>query len=68
MKYVLDSNVALKGALAEADSARAIRLRDEYVNGLHDLIAPDIFPSEVANGLASAERQRRIGTGNRPYF
>jgi hypothetical protein len=30
MKYVLDSSVALKWVLPEADSAKAIRLRDEY--------------------------------------
>ena len=33
------------------DSAKAIRLRDEYSNGIHELVAPDIFPSEIANGL-----------------
>jgi predicted nucleic acid-binding protein len=63
MKYVLDSSVALKWVLSEADSARAIRLRDEYKNGIHALLAPDIFLPEIANGLASAERQGRIKTG-----
>jgi predicted nucleic acid-binding protein len=63
MKYVLDSSVALKWVLPEADSARAIRLRDEYKNGIHELLAPDIFTPEIANGLASAERQGRIKTG-----
>lgn len=42
---------------------RAIRLRDEYRNGIHALLAPDIFLPEIANGLASAERQGRIKTG-----
>jgi predicted nucleic acid-binding protein len=63
MRYVLDSSVALKWVLPEVDSTKAIRLRDEYRNGLHELLAPDIFPSEIANGLASAERQKRIRTG-----
>ena len=63
MKYVLDSSVALKWVLAEADSARAVRLRDEYKNGVHTLLAPDISLPEIANGLASAERQGRIKTG-----
>jgi predicted nucleic acid-binding protein len=63
MKYVLDSSVALKWVLPESDSARAIRLRDEYRNGKHQLLAPDIFTPEIANGLASAERQARIKTG-----
>ena len=68
MKYVLDSSVALKWVLAEADSAKAIRLRDEHSNGLHEFHAPDIFPSEVANGLVSAERQKRIQTGESAIF
>jgi len=63
MKYVLDSSVALKWVLPEADSVKAIRLRDEYKNGIHELLAPDIFTPEIANGLASAERQGRIKTG-----
>lgn len=63
MKYVLDSSVALKWVLAEADSAKAIRLRDDYEKSLHELLAPDIFGLEVANGLAAAERQRRIRPG-----
>ena len=68
MKYVLDSSAALKWVLPEADSAKAIRLRDEYSNGIHELLAPDIFPSEIANGLASAERQKRIRTGESAIF
>lgn len=63
MKYVLDSSVALKWVLPEADSGRAIRLRDGYMQGTHELIAPDLFLPEVANGLASAERQQRINPG-----
>jgi len=63
MKYVVDSSVALKWVLPEADSQKAIRLRDEYKSGLHELLAPDIFTPEIANGLASAERQGRIKTG-----
>jgi predicted nucleic acid-binding protein len=68
MKYVLDSSVALKWVLAEADSAKAVSLRDDYSNGLHQLLAPDIFSSEIANGLASAERQKRIQTGESAIF
>ena len=68
MKYVLDSSVALKWVLPEADSLKAIRLRDEYKNGIHQLIAPDIFTPEIANGLASAERQGRIKTGESTIF
>jgi predicted nucleic acid-binding protein len=68
MKYVVDSNVALKWVLPEADSAKAIRLRNEYASGIHALLAPDLFPSETANGLASAERQKRIRIGEAAIF
>ena len=68
MKYVLDSSVGLKWSLAEGDSHIAIRLRDDYCNGVHDLLSPDIFPPEVANALASAERQGRIKAGQSAIF
>ena len=60
MKYVLDSNVALKGVLPEADSDRAIQLRDDFHSGTHELIAPDVFPVECLHALTKAERQSRI--------
>jgi predicted nucleic acid-binding protein len=63
MTYVLDPSVALKVVLPEADSARAIRLRDEYANGVHTLLAPDLFTAELANGRVAAERQSRIKPG-----
>jgi predicted nucleic acid-binding protein len=68
MKYVIDSSVALKWVLPESDSAKALRLRDGYSNGIQELLAPDIFPPEIANGLASAERQGRIRTGESAVF
>ena len=37
---------------------------DEYRQGLHDLLVPDIFPLETLNGLAKAERQNRIPLGS----
>lgn len=63
MRYVLDSSVALKWVLAEADSARAIRLRDEFANGIHELLAPEVFTPEVGNALVFAERGGRIRPG-----
>jgi predicted nucleic acid-binding protein len=63
MKYVLDANVALKWVLAEPDSAKAQQLRDEYQNAFHELLAPDVFPVEVAHALTRAERQRKIAVG-----
>ena len=68
MKYVLDASVALKWALPEADSVRAVRLRDEYNAAVHQLIAPDIFPSEIANGLVVAAAPGRIKSGEAAVF
>ena len=47
---------------------RAVRLRDEYRNGVHELLAPDLFLAEIANALVSAERQGRIRAGESAVF
>ena len=60
MKYVLDASVALKWVLPESDSAKALVLQDEFAKQLVDLVAPDIFPVEVAHVLAKAERRKII--------
>jgi predicted nucleic acid-binding protein len=64
MKCVLDSSVAFKWEVAEAHADKAIRLRDDARKRLHALIAPDIFPVEIAHALARAERQGRVSTLN----
>jgi predicted nucleic acid-binding protein len=63
MKYVLDSNVALKWVLPEQDDEKAIRIRDDFKQGIHQLVSPDVFPIEVAHSLARAERRGAIGFG-----
>lgn len=63
MKYVLDSNVALKWVLPEKDDDKAIRIRDGFRQGLHELHSPDVFPIEVAHSLAKAERRGDIQPG-----
>lgn len=60
MKYVLDSSVALKWVLTEPDSAKANQLRADFRNAIHELLAPDVFPVEIAHSLTRAERQGRI--------
>ncbi len=64
MKYIIDSSVQIKTFVAEADSAKAIRLCDEYRAGIHDLFAPDLFPIEVANVLMILERTGKIRPGD----
>lgn len=57
MKFVLDSNVAIKWVLPEADTPQAIAIRDDFRRGVHELIAPDVLPVEVAHALTRAERR-----------
>lgn len=37
MKYVLDSSIAVKCVIPEADTAQAIAIRDEFCHGIHEL-------------------------------
>ena len=60
MKYVLDSSIGVKWVLPEADSAKALELRDDIRNKVHEVIAPDMFPIEAAHALTKAQRQGRI--------
>jgi predicted nucleic acid-binding protein len=63
MRLVLDSAVALKWVLPEVDSDKADRLRDDYLNGVHELLAPDVFPVEVAHALTRSERRGIVAVG-----
>ena len=60
MKRVLDSSVAFKWVVPELHSDKALLLRDDYRNGVVQLVAPDIFLGEVTHALTRAERQKRI--------
>lgn len=60
MKYVLDSCVAFKWLVQEDLSDQADRLRAEFRQGVHELIAPEVFATEVTHALTRAERQNRI--------
>ena len=64
MKYVLDASVALKRVLKEQDTAKADQVHDEFRRKLHELLAPDTFPVEVAHALAKAERRGIIPQGD----
>lgn len=62
--YVLDSSVAVKWVLPEADSPKALSLLDDVRIGLHEIIAPDVFASEVAHALTKSERKGIIPVGD----
>src|SRR4051812_22641033 len=68
MKYILDSCVAAKWALAEEGTDKALTLRDDFLNGLHEFLVPDFFPLEIAHILTKAERQRRIAPAEAESF
>lgn len=55
MKYVLDASVALKWVLPESNSAKAMTLGEDYKRQIHELIAPDTFPVELAHALTRGE-------------
>ena len=61
--FVLDSSVAIKWVLPETDSAKARSLQEDIRKNLHEIIAPDVFASEVAHVLTKAERKRIIPVG-----
>ena len=60
MGYVLDSNFAVKWILEEDLSDKARRIRGELAQGIHELLAPDVFLTEAAHALMRAQRQGRI--------
>src|SRR5438045_534393 len=60
MRCVLDSSVAVKWGVPEPLRDKAVQLRVDFLNGLHELLAPDILSIEVAHALTRAERQGRI--------
>ncbi len=64
MKRVIDSSVAFKWVVPQTYSDKALLLRDDFRNGLVELLAPDVFPIEVGHALTRAERQRRIPVGS----
>jgi predicted nucleic acid-binding protein len=60
MRYVLDASVALKWVLDEPEVDRALFLLKEYQLGAVELIAPDIFPVEIAHVLSKGFRQSKL--------
>ena len=66
MKYVIDCSTAFKWFVAEVDTQKALDLRDQFQNTTCELLAPDLFPIEVANALLMAEQSKnpRIGPGD----
>ena len=64
MKYVLDASVAAYWVLRNPLQAKALKLRADYQQNIHELIAPSHFPAEIASALTKAERQKLIAVGD----
>ena len=64
MKYVLDASVAACWVLRNPLQTKALKLRAEYQQNIHELMAPSHFPGEIASALTKAERQKLIPVGN----
>lgn len=63
MKYVLDASVAVSSVVSRPLTSKALRLRQDYQRGSHELIAPSVFPAEAASALTKCERQKIIPVG-----
>ena len=57
---MLDASVALKWVIVEPDSNKAIRLREDHRNAVHELLAPESFVVECAYSLTKKQRQRLL--------
>lgn len=64
MRYVLDASVALNWVLPRPNSGKALQLRADFQNAIHELLAPSVFPGEIASALTKAERQKLIPIGD----
>ena len=64
MRYVLDASAALCWILPRPNSGKALQLRADFQNAVHELIAPSVFSGEVAGALTTAERQKLIPVGD----
>ena len=64
MRYVLDASAALCWVLPRPNSDMALQLRADFQRAVHELIAPSIFPGEIASALTKAERQKLIPLGD----
>ncbi len=49
---VVDASVVVKWFIPEADSEKAIKLRDRHIEGSVTLMAPDLLVYEVVNALS----------------
>lgn len=67
MKLVIDSSIGIKTIFPEHNSDKALRLRDDFRKGIHQLLAPDLYFLEVGNFLVMAGRTGKIPVADLPF-
>ncbi len=60
---VFDASVAVTSVVSRRLTIKALQLREDYLNGIHELLAPSIFSAECASALTKCERQKLIPVG-----
>jgi predicted nucleic acid-binding protein len=60
---ILDACVAISMLVEENDTPTAPALQADVSNQIHELIAPDSLPIEIAHALTRAERQGKLMVG-----
>ena len=63
-QFVLDSSVAVKWVLTEAGTPKALAFLDDVRRNIHQIIAPEVFATEVSHVLTKAERKKIIPVGD----
>ncbi len=64
MKYVIDASIAEAWYVLNPNTMKAAQLRFDFHRGLHELLAPDVFPAEAAEMLVNAERKGLLSAGS----
>jgi predicted nucleic acid-binding protein len=65
---VIDASVAVRWKLKATHSVEARRLRADYQQQIHELIAPETILWETANGFIKAERGKVIPPGEAKLY
>ena len=66
MKIVIDASIGFKTILVEDGSEKALKLRDDFKKGIHELLAPDLYAVELSNAIVVAARKGEIAQADLP--
>lgn len=66
VKIVIDASIGFKTILVEDGSEKALKLRDDFKKGIHELLAPDLYAVELSNAIVVAARKGEIAQADLP--